>query len=157
MSEFNAGEIELEFAGTVISGPRGPRGPRGKVGIPPTFEIGTVIGGPSGVSPKVEVEGDSPDYTLNFVLPRGNKGDTGAIGPEGPLGPTGPQGIQGDTGPQGPSGGEIGPVGPQGPSGLAFGQFFINSDGELNIEFYGDASANDFTIDEDGFLSVSTI
>jgi hypothetical protein len=47
--------------------------------------------------------------------------------------------------------------GAQGEKALAFGQFFVNSDGDLNIEFYGDASANDFMIEEDGFLYVTTI
>jgi len=64
-------------------------------------------------------------------------------------------GLSGDTGDKGPLG-DQGPMG-EPPRGLAFGRFFINSDGDLNIEFYGDASDNDFTIDEDGFLSVTTI
>ena len=76
-------ELELEFAGTVISGPRGPRG---KEGISPTFEIGTVTASPSGSPAQVEVAGDFPDYTLNFVLPQGNKGDIGDPGPQGPPG-----------------------------------------------------------------------
>jgi hypothetical protein len=64
-------------------------------------------------------------------------------------------GLPGDTGDKGPLG-DKGPMGST-PLGLAFGRFFVNSNGELNIEFYGDASENDFTIDEDGFLSVTTI
>jgi hypothetical protein len=43
------------------------------------------------------------------------------------------------------------------PLGLAFGQFAINSDGVLTIEYYGSASDNDFTIDADGNLIVTTV
>jgi hypothetical protein len=43
------------------------------------------------------------------------------------------------------------------PLGLAFGKFDINADGELEIEYYGDADDNDFTINADGYLSVSTV
>lgn len=83
------GEMELEFAGTVIGGPRGPRGypgtdgEDGENGISPTFQIGTVTASPSGSVPQVEVAGDFPEYTLNFTLPRGNKGDDGDVGPQG--------------------------------------------------------------------------
>jgi len=84
-----AGEIELEFAGTVIGGPRGPRGKPGEDGddgVSPTFAIGTVSASLSGSPAQVEVAGDFPDYTLNFTLPRGNKGDDGDVGPQGPPG-----------------------------------------------------------------------
>ena len=74
---------------------------------------------------------------LDFVLPRGEKGekgDTGAAGPEGEpgatgsTGPQGPKGVAGDAGPQGPKGekgdsgekgekGEKGDTGPQGAKG----------------------------------------
>lgn len=43
------------------------------------------------------------------------------------------------------------------PLGLAFGQFFIDPDGILSIEYYGSADDNDFRIDENGFLFVSTV
>ena len=117
---------------------------------------------------------ESPEGPEGPEGPQGVKGDTGATGPEGPQGPQGvkgdtgatgaegPQGPQGELGPIGPEGpqGELGPIGPegtQGEPGLAFGNFFVNSDGYLHIEFYGDASANDFMIEEDGFLYVTTI
>lgn len=74
---------------------------------------------------------------LDFVLPRGEKGekgDTGAAGPKGEpgatgsTGPQGPKGVAGDAGPQGPKGekgdsgekgekGEKGDTGPQGAKG----------------------------------------
>jgi hypothetical protein len=43
------------------------------------------------------------------------------------------------------------------PLGLAFGKFFIDPQGWLKIEFYGDANTNDFRIDEDGNLYVTTV
>jgi hypothetical protein len=43
------------------------------------------------------------------------------------------------------------------PLGLAFGRFYLSDEGELMIEYYGQASDNDFTIDENGDLSVTTI
>ena len=59
------------------------------------------------------------------------------MGPDGAKGPTGDMGAT--------------------PLGLAFGTFSINSDGELQIEYYGDANDNDFSIDADGFLYVTTV
>ena len=87
-----AGEIELEFAGTVIGGPRGPRGYPGKDGEDgedgqsATFQIGTVQTAPTGTPAQVEITGDFPEYTLNFLLPRGMKDDDGDVGPQGPPG-----------------------------------------------------------------------
>ena len=43
------------------------------------------------------------------------------------------------------------------PLGLAFGRFFIDDDGVLQIEYYGSADTNDFTIDADGYLFVETV
>jgi hypothetical protein len=43
------------------------------------------------------------------------------------------------------------------PLGLAFGKFGITADGILQMEYYGDADDNDFTINADGYLSVSTV
>jgi hypothetical protein len=43
------------------------------------------------------------------------------------------------------------------PLGLAFGRFSINTEGQLEIEYYGSANDNDFSIDSDGFLYVTTV
>jgi hypothetical protein len=43
------------------------------------------------------------------------------------------------------------------PLGLAFGRFYLNEEGELMIEYYGDADTNDFRIDAEGFLYVTTV
>ena len=61
-------------------GPQGPKGDTGNVGPAPNLSIGTVVGGDSA---DVEITGSSPNYTLNFVLP---KGDAGAQGSQGPAG-----------------------------------------------------------------------
>ena len=43
------------------------------------------------------------------------------------------------------------------PLGLAFGRFYLNEEGELMIEYYGDATDNDFRIDAEGYLYVQTV
>ena len=143
------------------SGPRGPVGPTGPTG--PTGPQGIQgVKGPQGVQgfrgeigPKGATGSTGVEGPVGPLGPEGPRGVEGPLGPEGPEGPEGPRGLPGDTGDKGPLG-DKGPMGST-PLGLAFGRFFVNSDGELNIEFYGDASDNDFTIDEDGFLSVTTI
>jgi len=143
------------------SGPRGPVGPTGPTG--PTGPQGIQgVKGPQGVQgfrgeigPKGATGSTGVEGPVGPLGPEGPRGVEGPLGPEGPEGPEGPRGLPGDTGDKGPLG-DKGPMGST-PLGLAFGRFFVNSNGELNIEFYGDASENDFTIDEDGFLSVTTI
>lgn len=149
------------------TGPQGPQGPTGNTG--PTGATGaTGLQGPTGATGPIGATGQQG--------PQGDKGATGDTGPQGPQGatgaqgPAGPTGSQGPTGAQGPQGvqgiqGPVGPTGSQGPTGnmgstplgLAFGRFSINNDGELEIEYYGDADDNDFSIDADGYLSVSTV
>lgn len=72
-----AGEIDLEFAGTVIGGPPGPVGPRNN------FTVGTVAAAPYDTLPEVNILGTFPNFTLNFVLPMGNTGSGGDTGPQG--------------------------------------------------------------------------
>lgn len=161
------------------SGPTGPAGPTGSQGpVGPQGiqgfrgDVGPVgATGPTGVEGPQGPQGPKGDQGIAGPQgPQGVQGETGLQGPigeTGPTGPQGPEGIQGPTGvegPQGPSGatGDKGPTGDQGsmgstPLGLAFGRFFLNEEGELNIEYYGDAADNDFTINEDGFLTVTTL
>lgn len=86
------GELKLDLVGTVLAGPRGPRGPRGltgekgEKGEAATFTIGSVQTAPAGTEASVEIVGEFPDYILNFVIPRGNKGEDGEVGPQGPPG-----------------------------------------------------------------------
>lgn len=131
---------------TGSEGPIGPEGPQGIQGV--TGDQG--VRGPQGLTGPVGPEG-----------PRGQQGITGLtgpVGPDGPQGPIGPQGIQGIQGPVGPDGAK-GPTGDMGatPLGLAFGRFSINTEGQLEIEYYGSANDNDFSIDSDGFLYVTTV
>ena len=87
------------------------------------------IEGPPGKSEKISVgkvssgseaaivdNFDGEVHTLDFVIPRGQKGDIGLQGEKGEAGPIGPQGKQGIAGPPGIEG-KIGPTGPQGPQG----------------------------------------
>lgn len=98
------------------------------------LNIGTVE---SGETASATISGDTPNQTLNLVLPKGDKGDKGDVGETGPrgekgdtgqtglqgpkgdkgdTGETGPQGIQGIQGPQGVQG-EVGPKGDKGDTG----------------------------------------
>lgn len=108
---------------------------------------------------------------------KGDKGDKGEQGPQGDIGPQGPQGIQGQQGQQGPIGltgpqGEIGPQGPQGiqgpkgekgdkgeqgPSGVQVNVdghycFEVNADGHLLLHYDDNATAPNFSIDDNGHL-----
>ena len=164
------------------AGATGPVGPQGDQG--PTGATGSQgpqgIQGPQGDEGNIGLQGpEGPTGATGSQGPEGDQGPIGATGATGLQGPTGAQGITGATGPLGPQG-VAGPIGPQGikgdqgdtgplgaagptgamgatPLGLAFGTFSINSDGELQIEYYGDANDNDFSIDANGFLYVTTV
>ncbi|MBM6776022.1 collagen-like protein [Collinsella tanakaei] len=100
-------------------GPRGEQGPAGaagKDGAAATIAIGDVSTGEPGTSVVVTNSGSASAAVLNFMIPKGAKGDTGAQGPQGlkgDKGDTGEQGVQGERGPQG----EQGVQGPQGDKG----------------------------------------
>lgn len=85
-----------------VRGNAGPRGPKGDAN---TLQVGTVDSTTG--DPSVEIVGDSPNQTVNFLLKEG---------PQGPQGLNGPQGIQGLKGDKGDpgvgmvSGGETGQV-----------------------------------------------
>ena len=164
---------------TGVQGPEGPTGPQGVTG--PTGDQGVTgddgatgpagpqgIQGPTGATGTTGAKGATGDQgpigatgatgAEGPLGPQGITGATGPLGPQGVAGPIGPQGIKGDQGDTGPLG-SAGPTGAMGatPLGLAFGTFSINSDGELQIEYYGDADDNDFSIDANGFLYVTTV
>lgn len=67
----------------------------------------------------------------------------GAKGDQGEKGERGEQGIQGVDG-------------PTGPAGLAFGEFSVNSEGVLVLDYYGNGEDNDFFIDSQGYLTVQS-
>ena len=67
--------------------PKGNKGDTGESGgsgettvINPTITIGTVTNGDTA---SATITGDSPNYTLNLVLPKGSKGDKGDAGTKG--------------------------------------------------------------------------
>ena len=73
-------------------GPQGPVGPQGETGaqgIPgnaATIRVGMVSQGDPDTAPIIRNVGTDTDAVLNFIIPRGEKGD---IGPQGPAGPEG--------------------------------------------------------------------
>lgn len=123
---------------TGAQGIEGPQGPIGETGLPGS----TGPAGPMG-----------PQGMTGLQGPQGDQGPQGPLGPQGIQGPKGEKGDQGDVGPEG----NKGPIGDMGPTalGLAFGTFSVNSDGILQVEYYGAADSNDFSIDSDGFLFVA--
>lgn len=143
-------------------GPRGPQGVTGETGA--TGSSGPV--GPQGVTGIQGQKGDQGLTGLTGALgPEGQMGFQGPLGATGPTGPIGPQGVQGDIGPIGPLGfqGEVGPTGSQGPIGnmgatplgFAFGHFYVDEEGVLTAEYYGNGNTNDFSIDINGYLNVT--
>ena len=82
-------------------------------GETPTLEIGTTTTSNPGTNASVTMTQDGINYTLDFVIPRGDKGDKGDKGEKGDAGEKGIQGIQG---PKGETGAK-GSTGPQGPKG----------------------------------------
>ena len=61
-------------------GDKGDVGAKGQDGVTPTLSIGTVTTGNAGSNASVTMTGSSPNYTLNFTIPKGDKGDSGSGG-----------------------------------------------------------------------------
>lgn len=59
-------------------GATGSQGPTGATGPAPNLSIGTVSTGAAGSSAAVTISGSSPNYTLNFTIPRGADGASGS-------------------------------------------------------------------------------
>ena len=99
----NNNEYTLNFG--IPKGNKGDTGASGSGGettvVNPTITIGTVTNGDTA---SATITGDSPNYTLNLVLPKGAKGDTGAKGADGAKGDKGDKGEKGDTGAKGADG-----------------------------------------------------
>ena len=64
------------------------------VGPPANIAVGTVQTGDPGSSVQVTLSGTAPDYTVNFVIPKGDQGIQGIQGETGPIGATGATGIE---------------------------------------------------------------
>lgn len=113
-------------------------------GETPTLEIGTTTTSNPGTNASVTMTQDGINYTLDFVIPRGDKGDKGEKGDagekgiQGIQGPKGETGAKGSTGPQGPKGdkgdtGSVGPTGPQGKTGESGVYYGANQPTNSNV------------------------
>lgn len=152
--DFNTGMLTL-FVPPGPQGPQGERGPQGDRGEQGPQGIQGIQGpqGPQGIKGDTGLQGP--------IGPQGPIGATGPVGPQGPQGIQGPQGEKGDTGDRGPQGepgpkgltGDKGPMGDS-PFGSAFGQFRIDADGYLKMDYVGSEDALSFTVNEKGELEV---
>ena len=70
-------------------GDTGATGAKGADGITPTLEVGSTSTGNAGTNANVTMTNSNNVYTLNFVIPKGDKGDTGAKGQDGVKGADG--------------------------------------------------------------------
>ena len=115
---FNSNSTPNNKGFCYIVGPTGPTGPQGPVSI----QIGSIITADSNKEANIINRGNDKEMILDFIIPKGEKGESGQMGPtgiKGDTGPTGPPGPQGEIGPTGARGpqGEQGIIGPPGPSG----------------------------------------
>ena len=78
-------------------GDRGDTGATGANGITPTLKVGSTSTGNAGTNASVTMTDSNNVYTLNFVIPKGDKGDTGAKGDTGVKGQDGAKGADGIT------------------------------------------------------------
>ena len=78
-------------------GDKGDTGATGANGITPTLKIGSTSTGNAGTNASVTMTDNNNVYTLNFVIPKGEKGDTGAKGDAGAKGQDGVKGADGIT------------------------------------------------------------
>lgn len=84
-----------------LPGPKGEPGEKGdpgEAGKAATITIGTVMAGDEA---EVINAGDDTDVVLNFILPRGEKGEQGLTGLQGEIGPQGLPGPKGEQGEKG--------------------------------------------------------
>lgn len=75
------------------TGPQGETGATGPAGPANTLSVGTVTTGAAGSSAAVTITGTSPNQTVSFTIPRGDKGEKGDTGATGATGPTGATGL----------------------------------------------------------------
>ena len=78
-------------------GDKGDTGATGANGITPTLKVGSTSTGNAGTNASVTMTDSNNVYTLNFVIPKGDKGDTGAKGDTGVKGQDGAKGADGIT------------------------------------------------------------
>ena len=85
-------EVELRSPGTLEGDVGAAKLVQGPPGESATVEIGTVTRGEEAAVTNV---GSGTHAVLDFVLPKGDKGDTGETGPKGDTGAQGPAGADG--------------------------------------------------------------
>ena len=78
-------------------GEKGDTGATGANGITPTLKVGSTSTGNAGTNASVTMTDSNNVYTLNFVIPKGEKGDIGAKGEAGVKGQDGVKGADGIT------------------------------------------------------------
>ena len=78
-------------------GDKGDTGATGANGITPTLKVGSTSTGNAGTNASVTMTDNNNVYTLNFVIPKGEKGDKGATGAAGTKGQDGAKGADGIT------------------------------------------------------------
>ena len=78
-------------------GEKGDTGATGANGITPTLKVGSTSTGNAGTNASVTMTDSNNVYTLNFVIPKGEKGDKGATGAAGTKGQDGAKGADGIT------------------------------------------------------------
>ena len=78
-------------------GDKGDTGATGANGVTPTLKVGSTTTGNAGTNAIVTMTDSNNVYTLNFVIPKGEKGDTGAKGEAGVKGQDGVKGADGIT------------------------------------------------------------
>ena len=78
-------------------GDKGDTGATGANGVTPTLKVGSTTTGNAGTNASVTMTDNNNVYTLNFVIPKGEKGDTGAKGDAGVKGQDGAKGADGIT------------------------------------------------------------
>ena len=78
-------------------GEKGDTGATGANGVTPTLKVGSTTTGNAGTNASVTMTDNNNVYTLNFVIPKGEKGDTGAKGAAGAKGQDGAKGADGIT------------------------------------------------------------
>ena len=86
-----------EKGDTGAKGEKGDTGATGANGITPTLKVGSTSTGNAGTNASVTMTDNNNVYTLNFVIPKGDKGDTGAKGDAGAKGQDGAKGADGIT------------------------------------------------------------
>ena len=87
--EANKGTLKGDKGAKGDKGDKGETGANGKDGITPTLRVGSTSTGNAGTNANVTMTDNSNVYTLNFVIPKGDKGDAGAKGQDGAKGADG--------------------------------------------------------------------